>query len=163
MNRNKKIALGAAGLVVLIGITWFAASKYRAYHRSGTTNNSQFPALNQSDIPPADLPTSTPSQPATRGGKSTAAYTKALETYQYRIQFSQCHGTSNLVGTGTLSVRQGSRFMLDNRDATAHTFAWKGGSVRIAGYSYAIETASALGTYPITCDGGGAAQLSVQS
>ncbi len=162
-NRNKWIAIGIIIMLVAVGAIWYAARK-----RNPTAHNASSEQTNGKEAnttPNAAIATSTSAAPSVNLGaaaKGTAAYTAAVEKYQYRIQFSQCHGVNNITGAGTLAIRQGDKIMLDNRDGTAHTFAWKGGSVRIAGYGYAIETVSVLGQYPITCDGGGAEQLNVQ-
>lgn len=110
---------------------------------------------------------SSPDQPKTNPPvqtlpKNSSSYTQAVNDYQYRIQFTECHGVVNTPNVGILSVAKGTKFMLDNRDAKAHTFAFKDFKVRIAGYGYAIVTPTVLGIYPITCDGGGAVTLHVQ-
>lgn len=94
--------------------------------------------------------------------KTSVQYTKAVNQYQYRIQFNQCHGVVNIPNAGTLNIARGTKFMLDNRDPVPHIFAFKNQSVRIAGYGYAIVTPTVLGIYPIICDGGGAVTLHVQ-
>lgn len=151
MDKKLPIIIGAAILVVLI-----VAGTWLAVRRSHQSNTNQQASSGQ---PATSTASSTPKS-GTSSGK-TSGYTKAVETYDYRIQFSQCHGSVNTVGSGTLSVKKGVRFMLDNRDPVAHTIAYKGVSVRVPGYGYAIESASVIGTYPITCDGGGALSLIV--
>jgi hypothetical protein len=88
-------------------------------------------------------------------------YTAALKTYQNRIQFAQCHGLVS-GGIGTLVIKEGVKFMLDNRDPKAHTIAFGGQSYRIGAYNFSIVSATKIGIYPVTCDGGGAATLNVQ-
>ena len=91
---------------------------------------------------------------------SSLTYTKAMELYGngFRFQFSDCHGNP-----GQMSIRQGVKFMLDNRDNKAHTIVIKSQTFRIPAYGFAIATAKELGTYNITCDGGGAAELNVEN
>ncbi len=117
-----------------------------------------------------------PAQPATQpaqtspfanvviGGQTEAAPsgnypTKALPYIEngYRFQFSNCHGTP-----GSLVVKSGKYFLLDNRDAKAHTFAFAGQSYSVGAYGAAVAAVWKAGTYNITCDGGGAASLTVQ-
>jgi hypothetical protein len=90
-------------------------------------------------------------------------YTQALKKYTSRIQFSNCHGAVGLSEIGSMSIQAGLPFMLDNRDPLAHTFAFASQSYRIAGDDFAIVSVLKGGVWPITCDGGGAASLSVSA
>jgi hypothetical protein len=94
--------------------------------------------------------------------KTSVQYTKAVETYQYRIQFSECRGMINTASASQLAIAKGAKFMLDNRDPAAHIFSLKGQTVKVAGYGYAIITPNVLGSYPITCDGKNTFTLNVQ-
>ncbi|HYV33891.1 MAG TPA: hypothetical protein VE973_03530 [Candidatus Limnocylindria bacterium] len=103
--------------------------------------------------------TSSSTPPATK-----LSYSAAVNTYKYRFQFSQCHGTP-----GTISVKAGQPVMLDNRDATAHTIKANGQSFRIAAHDYAVIYPYSItkGNVDLTlsnvsCDGGGAATLNVE-
>ncbi len=90
---------------------------------------------------------------------STATYDSALKAYgSQRIQFNDCRGTP-----GSMVLTIGARFMLDNRDNTAHTIIVGKTRYTLKAYGYAIAAAPAVGIVNITCDGGGAAQLNVQS
>ena len=93
-------------------------------------------------------------------------YTDAVNTYQYRIQFTSCHGSvsgsAGVANGGTLVIKKGVKFMIDNRDPLAHTFAFNGQSYRVGAYSFAIVSAIRTGIYPLTCDGGGGAYLNVE-
>lgn len=123
--------------------------------------STQTAGQNQTSNSASGTPATT--TPAVAAPKNTSlAFTNALKTYQYRIQFDQCHGTVNLVGTGILSVKKGSKVMLDNRDDAAHTIAFAGQSVKVAANDFAIVTAGKSGTFNVTCDGGGAATLNVE-
>ena len=98
------------------------------------------------------------SVPAANPGPLT--FEQALEIYSangYRFEFASCHGRP-----GSLSMKVGTKFMLDNRDPLAHTFVAGSSTYHIGPYGFAIATAKDLGTYNITCDGGGAAQVVVQ-
>lgn len=75
----------------------------------------------------------------------------------YRFQFTHCSGTP-----GSLVVKAGKYFLLDNRDAQSHTFAVAGQSYSVGGYGAAVAAVWKLGKYQITCDGGGAASLTIE-
>ena len=99
---------------------------------------------------------------ASSGSSSSAPMTfdEAYQTYAvsgYRFEFSSCHGRP-----GTLSMKKGPKFMLDNRDNAPHAIVVGSVTYRIGPYGFAIATAKDIGTYNITCDGGGAAQVIVQ-
>jgi hypothetical protein len=65
---------------------------------------------------------------------------------------------------GSMTMKTGTKFMLDNRDSVARTIAIEGGqSYSLSAYGFKIATApSKEGTYYITCDKGGAASITVQ-
>lgn len=75
----------------------------------------------------------------------------------FRFQFANCHGTP-----GSLTVKRGKYFLLDNRDAKAITIAVAGQSYKISAYGAAVAAISKVGTHQITCNGGGAAKVIVQ-
>ncbi len=90
------------------------------------------------------------------------SYLEAVATYKssgYYFQFVSCQALP-----GTLTLKAGKKFMLDNRDNTTRTIAVQGGqSFQIGPYGFAVATApSTAGTHYITCDGGGSASISVQ-
>lgn len=154
MNNNKKIWI-AVGVIVLVLLIIYAVKM---------SHNSSTPA--PADQTPASTTPET-TAPASSDTTSPAvdkdtAYEAALKAYQYRIQFKDCHGTISIANKGSLSLKQGSKLMLDNRDKVAHTIAFKGVSVKIAAENFAITTVNTLGTYPVTCDGGGSFSLTVQ-
>jgi hypothetical protein len=93
---------------------------------------------------------------------ATQRYLDAIRLYKnvgYYFQFVDCHGLP-----GSLTLKKGKKFMLDNRDNKSHKIAIVGGqSFTIGAYNFAIATApSKAGTHYITCDGGGAASILVQ-
>lgn len=93
---------------------------------------------------------------------ATQKYLDAIRIYKnpgYYFQFVDCHGLP-----GTLTMKKGKKFMLDNRDAKTRRIAISGGqSFKIGAYGFAIATApTKAGTHYITCDGGGAATILVQ-
>ena len=125
---------------------------------------------NTNQFTPANTVSSTDSTDSTAGGKkpakaplsATQAYLDAIKIYKtsgYYFQFVDCHAFR-----GSITLKAGKKFMLDNRDAKAHKLAIQGGqSFNIGSYGFAVATApSAVGTHYITCDGGGAASITVQ-
>ena len=86
-------------------------------------------------------------------------YGEAVNTYAYRIQFSNCSGNP-----GSISIKKGVALMLDNRDNKAHTFKIGNWTMKVANYDYAlfVPTSANLGFSKILCDGGGAADLNVE-
>lgn len=75
----------------------------------------------------------------------------------YRIQFNHCTGTP-----GSLVVKAGKYFLLDNRDAQSHVFAFAGQSHSIGAYGAAVAAIWKTGTFQITCDGGGSSKITVE-
>lgn len=94
-------------------------------------------------------------EPASRLGQTYEAALKAF--VGFRFQFANCSGTP-----GSFTVKQGSKFMLDNRDNEAHVFAVGTQSYEVGPYGFAVASASKAGRYQITCDGGGAAEVLIQ-
>ncbi|MBI2037659.1 MAG: hypothetical protein HYT15_01850 [Candidatus Magasanikbacteria bacterium] len=93
---------------------------------------------------------------------ATQRYLDAIKIYKtsgYYFQFVDCHGLP-----GSLTLKKGKKFMLDNRDAKSRKIAIQGGqSFTIGAYNFAIATAPTKpGVHYITCDGGGAASILVQ-
>jgi hypothetical protein len=91
---------------------------------------------------------------------ATGAYPKFGLPYiesGYRFQFSRCTGTP-----GNLVVKSGKYFLLDNRDAQAHIFAFAGQSHSIGAYGAAVAAIWKTGTFQITCDGGGSSKVTVE-
>ncbi len=121
--------------------------------------------VGQPQVPANQPPTNaTPPADVVIGGetesKPTAAYpAKALPYIEngYRFQFSNCHGTP-----GNLVVKAGKYFLFDNRDAKPHTIGVAGQTYSVGAYGAAVAAVWKVGTYNITCDGGGAASLTVQ-
>jgi hypothetical protein len=100
----------------------------------------------------------TPPPPAPR-----LSYDQALSTYgaggsNYRYQFS----ANCLAVPSSLTVKKGTRFMLDNRDEAAHTFKIGNQTIRLNKYAFAVVTARQAGDLAIACDGVNRANLLVQ-
>ncbi len=106
----------------------------------------------------------TATKPASSPSPVVAAmtYTQALNVYKKTgayIQFARCHGNP-----GYISMKKGTKFMLDNRDKATHTIGvGKIASYKVGGYGFAVVSAPGAGQYYLTCDGGGAALLNVES
>jgi len=90
--------------------------------------------------------------------KPVQQYVKALETYQFRIQFDKCQASP-----GTITLKEGLPILLDNRGANTLVLKFGKQSYSVLGYDYLIAPAPTPGTYTITCNGGGAAEVQVQS
>ncbi len=141
------------GGVVLLGV--IAYSVYVNLNKASQSAPANSTSSSQSAVGGSTQSSGT-SKPATK------AYLDARKIYQtsgYYFQFVQCHGLP-----GTLTLKAGSKFMLDNRDGVAHKLAIQGWETfNIGAYGFAIATApSKVGIHYITCDGGGAATILVQ-
>lgn len=100
----------------------------------------------------------------TNSGTSTIAtksYTDALAVYAKngtRLQFDKCSGIP-----GSVTVKRYTKFMIDSRDGKTHRFGIGTQTFTLGAYDYAIISLAKTGSYNITCDGGGAASVSVQN
>ena len=160
--KNKKFIYIGAGVVLAVVVLSFAFSK-----KGGQSNPAD--ALLDNTAVTSTFPTSSSastqkksSAPATSPMSATQRYLDAIRVYKtagYYFQFVDCHGAP-----GSLTLKKGKKFMLDNRDSVTRKIAVQGGqSFQVKAYDFAIATApSTLGTHYITCDGGGAASILVQ-
>ncbi len=158
---KRALRLRQGQIVLAVGVLLVAFSLYKV-----TAREAVAPA--QEPVPDAVVTTSeqsatsdapVPANIAPSGGKAKNL-PDVVEQYAasgYRFQFSECRGTP-----GSLVVKKGKSYLLDNRDNAAHTFKVEGKTYRVGAYGYAIATARGIGTHMITCDGGGAAQVVVQ-
>lgn len=90
----------------------------------------------------------------------TKSYGDAINIYRtsgYRFQFSNCSGSP-----GTLTMKIGTKFMIDNRDNKSHQIGIGTKTYKLEAYDFAIVSIQKIGTFNITCDGGGAANVWVQ-
>ncbi|HSR89529.1 MAG TPA: hypothetical protein VLK22_04030 [Candidatus Udaeobacter sp.] len=159
---EKKKILYIIGGVILLGVIIYAV--FVNLKKSG--NDQNIPANSEpvsSGEPTGNTPGGTASKPASGTSKPAArSYLDALKIYRtsgYYFQFSGCSGKP-----GSLTLKKGVEFMLDNRDGVNHKIVVEGGQTfSIGAYGFAIATApSAIGTHHITCDGGGSASILVQ-
>ncbi len=91
----------------------------------------------------------------------TKNYTAALALYGgqgNRFQFVKCSGLP-----GTMTIKRSAKFMIDNRDNAAHQISLGGYTYPLKAYDFALIQVQKTGDYNITCDGGGAAHISVES
>lgn len=160
MDKKRMAIIGGVILLIIIVAVLINQNK-----KDSTSTKQQTTATGQEQFSTPDesgVSTTTPtSTPATTGSAINLSYNQALKIYGangYRIQFSECHGIP-----GQLSIRQGVKFMLDNRDNKAHTIKVKSRSFRLPAYGFAVISATETGTYNITCDGGGATELNVEA
>lgn len=154
--------IGAAILLALVGYAFTRQPVEEKQPETviqpteSTTSTTTSTTTTSSPVVVEQKPTVTPTTKPKIAGSATA-YQKAVETYQYRFQFVNCHGNP-----GTLTVKQGAKVMLDNRDAATHTYGFGGAKYTVKGYSFVIVAAPKAGTHYLTCDGGGAAQMITQ-
>lgn len=160
--QNKKFVYIGAAVVLLAVILYFAFGK------KGSQSNPAFPTANDVSSTSSATTSSatTPKKPSSQTNpplSATQRYLDAIRVYKsvgYYFQFVDCHGSP-----GTLTLKKGKKFMLDNRDGEAHKIAIQGGQTfQVKAYDFAIATApSKTGLHYITCDGGGAASITVQN
>lgn len=107
-------------------------------------------------------PTATSTSPTDGSSTSTAknplAYAEALKLYLAgkRIQIIQCQSVPV-----TSTIKRGTRFMIDNRDAVARRIMIGDQVYQIDAFDFAIATSGAPNTYNVTCEGAPAAQITV--
>lgn len=140
-------------LGIVIGILAYAIALWRSTAPSDEAAESATPAAVIAPAPDAVIGGQTEAAPSGTYPKIALPYVES----GYRFQFSGCHGTP-----GSLVVKAGKYFLLDNRDAKAITIAVAGQSYKIGAYSAAVAAVWKVGTHQITCNGGGAASLTVQ-
>jgi hypothetical protein len=76
----------------------------------------------------------------------------------FRFQFVDCSGKP-----GFLTMKLGVKFMIDNRDNKSHQIAIGAKTYKLEAYDFAIVSIQKIGDFIITCDGGGAAHVLIQS
>jgi hypothetical protein len=165
MNKQDFLVYAIVIVLAVMLVAYLVAAKNGP---AATTSASDMSGMNmdQPDMPPINPASGAPSSatapapaPTTTTAPKALTYQQALTAYAgYRIQFVSCHGSP-----GTLNLTVGKKFMLDNRDAKSHLIDVGKVGYRLGADGFAIATAPwTAGTYGITCDGGGAAQLTVQ-
>jgi hypothetical protein len=61
-----------------------------------------------------------------------------------------------------MNIKKDTNFMLDNRDNKTHIFGIGKKTYTLNAYDFALVNVQKPGDYFITCDGGGAAKVSIQ-
>lgn len=171
MLRNKTIVGGLIATVLVVGgvVSWQRRpAPALTPAAGGTLSAADHNNLNNTPVKPAP----TANNKTSRSVKSNNAvvvsaaadvrYEAAMEKYDYRLQFSQCHGLV-IPGNGTIALKQGSAVMLDNRDNVSHVIGLAGRSYTVSAYGFAVVYPRTIGKLMVTCDGKGAAQLLVQA
>lgn len=166
----KHILTIAIIIAILVGGYFFSK-------RGDTPDSETFdrpsPSATSTESLSSTSPTSAPAatkKPAAKKATPTPkpSTLQAAETYQdalavygasgYRFQFSSCNASP-----GSLTMKIGQKFMLDNRDATPRTVKAGSQQYNLGAYGFVIASAPAItGTHYITCDGGGTATILVQ-
>lgn len=164
---KKSIIVALAGLTILVGA---GCKNQPQTSPSDATQNSAPTASSTPSVvtstPPAG--TAVPAAPirgarSSKGPAGTAArsYIDSLNHYRSLgayLQLLSCHGNP-----GRISMKRQVQFMVDNQDVQAHVVGVGSISYRLAARGFAIVSApDKAGEYYVTCDGGGAALLSVQ-
>ncbi len=167
----------AKHILIITFIAALAGGGYWISKRNEMPQSSESPAPASSPTStqtPEPTSTSTPTIKKTTAPKPKTSTTpkpsslQAVETYQealkiystsgFRFQFSNCQASP-----GSLIMKIGAKFMLDNRDAVTRAIGVGTKTYNIGAYGFTVATApSQTGTHYITCNGGGTATISVQ-
>lgn len=158
-QQQKQRAVVVAILVVII----IAACAWK-FGRSGAEGSGSMFSFRSEVISPEEAIAATPVAPAAAAQAKTPAvdvplnYGDAINAYgDVRFQFVSCNGSP-----GSMVTKKGSVIMLDNRDNKAHVIAMGKATYNVKALDYALAIANETGDLQVTCDGGGAATISVQ-
>ena len=167
---QQQTALLAIAAAIIIAIAGYALSQSTSKNGGlsdgngavsepgATAGDSTVPTPN-SDTTTTTGTTGTTAKPPAGNTAVTQSYADAYKIYAasgFRYQFVNCSGDP-----GSMVVKTGQKFMMDNRDNKSHKFVVQGKAITIGNYGFAVITAGKVGTSKITCDGGGAADLIV--
>lgn len=153
---QKSVAVGAVVILAIAAIAILGQSR-----GSGRSWGEALFSLSSPVIGPGnstkDTKTTTPSvSPAAE--TAPVDYGTAIKEYEgRRFQFVGCNGTP-----GTMIIVLGTSVLLDNRGEAKISVVVGSRSYSIDAYGYAVATPTETGDLPITCNGSGAATLSVQ-
>jgi hypothetical protein len=149
-------------ILIVIGVIFVGLMSYVFINKNGvskpspsSTSTEQVVSTTPQRIPTSTSATSTKvnknnSKTTSSPGAATPEYMAALNTYRnsgYYFQLSNCSANP-----GSLTMKKGSRFMIDNRDNKAHRVTIGSKVITIQGYGFAIVNADKIGTNNITCD-----------
>ncbi|MBP9761019.1 MAG: hypothetical protein KBD15_02145 [Candidatus Magasanikbacteria bacterium] len=90
---------------------------------------------------------------------STVVYDEAFALYEKNgdyFQFSNCIGNPQ-----TFTIKNGTTFMIDNKDNVAHTIDIGTNTYQLDAYDFALVTLTQAGSYNVMCDGSGEAHVEV--
>lgn len=170
MSNKLSLAALATG-VILVGAGCTSSQSIQTQNNQpppGSDNNVIVPPATSTIEQPV-VPTSTPTssestsvkKPSIASISATLKYVDALALYRtsgFYFQFSKCHGTP-----GVLTVKSGTKLMLDNRDNTVRNIKIGSSAFSLGRYGFQIISANqGIGVHYITCDGGGSAKLTIQ-
>ncbi|MDP2933269.1 MAG: hypothetical protein Q8N81_04010 [bacterium] len=190
MNKRQiYITVASLGLVVVLAGGYYFATREHAKDQTPETSSTQTEAKlavtsnpsedSSQNKPNADLrnrlegrtaqsapPRGTPpvrpevkgalSEPDVHDGLTFEQAMNLFGLFGYRYQFVSCRGMP-----GNFIMKQGVKYMLDNRDPITHNFQVASDNFLIPGYDFAIGKAHDLGNHMITCDGGGASSITI--
>ncbi len=163
MNENSKksiIFVLLFAIIISLGVMVYFKTQKGSVSKSNVSGDPQTisPQNTPDQTPPKDVvPEAKPEEVKPVSGK--LPYEQALENYKssgYRIQLSNCSGIP-----GKMNIKQGTKFMVDNRDSVKHIVKLASVSRSVASYDYEVFVAPKYGTYHLTCDGKGSAELNV--
>ena len=144
-------------LVATLVVAVIAIGAYYLWNNKQNADKAALESAQNTEANSTTTPAPTP-KPATPSSK---AYTDAIAIYGktgYRLQFAK----DCLATPGSLVIKKGAKFMLDNRDSLAHTLVVKSQTFHLAAYGFAIVTATEVGEYSITCDKNPRVSLNVE-
>jgi hypothetical protein len=176
MPKTKIIALGAIGVLVIVFIIFAVTCKKEnttapTDENTGLENQTDDTGLTATSTlgSATTTATSTPATTATTKKTTTVAkanapvtqsYADALKAYSatgYRMQFVNCRASP-----GSLIIKKGKTFMLDNRDNKSHKIKVGNVTYNVGAYGYAIATAKTLDVNYVLCDGAGSGKITVE-
>lgn len=170
LNRNKIIGISAVILLAVLFIIFVIVTRPEvpAVEQGDNLGSATGQEIGSSATTTDALATSTTStngtvkKPVIRTapGAVSQSYAEALKEYSasgYRFQFVNCKASP-----GSLTIKKGVTFMLDNRDNRSHKIKVGATTYSIGAYGYVIATAKTVGLNYILCDGGGTGRLQVQ-
>ena len=159
--KHKNYLFVAAGIILILIIVWVSNMTRNGNGTSTTGENNigqnsytqDGQGTDETPVEtPAETPSGTPTPPASAPPRLT--YSEALKLYGpsgsgFRYQFA----ANCLADPEKLSMKRGTKFMIDNRDTVAHTIKIGSQSFRLSRFGFAMVTARDVGSYSIQCDG----------
>jgi hypothetical protein len=177
MQKNSNLIIAIAVILVILGGVAFMLDSKKNQDKSSSQQGDNINPADSSNVaynnytqdgvdetPTEELiPASPPPSSQQPVAPARLTYDQALAIYgsggnNYRFQFAaNCQPVP-----GSLTIKKGSRFMLDNRDSEPHTFKIGTQTVRLNKYAFAVVTARQTGDLNILCDNINRAKILVQ-